>query len=625
MRYIWVVLALVCASSIAGPTTARADEPPASFTFEGAGWGHGVGFSQWGGRGQAIDDPDKTGEDIVAHYYTDSTVQGLTELSLPNDYLDTVEFPFWVGLAQNVEILEFTPVGGPAEICMADGNGGCITPAAPAAGETWTFERISAGVCAWYKGGVQQGATGKCRGRISWPDATALQVRDLSHAEPICGSLTQLAACEYSSGVLKLRDDPVQVGFHVVLSTTIEDYLAGIRELPDDWDRIGVNEAQAIASRSYAAYEFFANEVGGRTEFDAGLSDAQKDACWCHTYDDTRDQFFVGRDRELAAPQWVDAVTATADRVLTYLESGYDSFTQAGILQAFYFASSGGWTESNTDGFGSSIQYPYLLPVQDSWAIDPEIGNPNDSWTSTVNASTIASLLGWDSVTTATLVNGPPGATVRFTGVDGGVEVSTTRRGVWLRSSLGLKSTVVYAIDGVTAGPPPVFSDIGGSVHEDNILAIYDAGITVGCATGLYCPSDDVTRAQMASFLARAMDLPAPSGDFFGDDGGSVHEDAINQLYEAGISFGCAERLYCPNDAITREQMAAFLARALNLTSSGGDPFTDDDGSPFEDEIAAIAEAGITLGCDTNLFCPDDPVTRAQMASFLVRAFLAES
>lgn len=74
---------------------------------------------------------------------------------------------------------------------------------------------------------------------------------------------------------------------------------------------------------------------------------------------------------------------------------------------------------------------------------------------------------------------------------------------------------------------------------------------------------------------------------------------------------------------MTRGQMAAFLVRALNLPE-GPDVFVADDGSVFENDINALAEAGITQGCnppDNTQFCPDAPVTRGQMAAFRVRAF----
>ena len=70
--------------------------------------------------------------------------------------------------------------------------------------------------------------------------------------------------------------------------------------------------------------------------------------------------------------------------------------------------------------------------------------------------------------------------------------------------------------------------------------------------------------------------------------------------------------------------MAAFLVRALDLTDDGGgDLFTDDDGATFEHDIDKLAYAGITKGCNppaNDRYCPDDYVTRGQMAAFLSRA-----
>lgn len=113
----------------------------------------------------------------------------------------------------------------------------------------------------------------------------------------------------------------------------------------------------------------------------------------------------------------------------------------------------------------------------------------------------------------------------------------------------------------------------------------------------------------------------------FVDDDASVHEADIEAIAEAGITLGCNPPVndrFCPEDSVTRGQMAAFLVRAFGFTDDGGgDLFVDDDTSEFESEIDRLATAGITFGCNppvNDRYCPDDPVTRAQMASFLVRA-----
>jgi hypothetical protein len=106
----------------------------------------------------------------------------------------------------------------------------------------------------------------------------------------------------------------------------------------------------------------------------------------------------------------------------------------------------------------------------------------------------------------------------------------------------------------------------------------------------------------------------------FSDDDGSVFEEAIESLAAAGITSGCGGDRFCPDDPVTRGQMAAFLQRALGLAVPSSDHFTDDDGSRFEEAIESLAAAGITSGCSETRFCPEDLVTRGQMAAFLTRS-----
>lgn len=141
-----------------------------------------------------------------------------------------------------------------------------------------------------------------------------------------------------------------------------------------------------------------------------------------------------------------------------------------------------------------------------------------------------------------------------------------------------------------------------------------------------YCPSGTVTRGQMAAFLVRALGLPQTSVDFFTDDSSSIFESDINRLAAAGVTSGCnppANTNFCPDGKVTRGQMAAFLKRGFNLPGTTVDFFVDDETSIFEGDINRLAASGITLGCNppanTN-FCPGQTVKRDQMASFLARA-----
>ncbi len=168
------------------------------------------------------------------------------------------------------------------------------------------------------------------------------------------------------------------------------------------------------------------------------------------------------------------------------------------------------------------------------------------------------------------------------------------------------------------------FTDDNNSIFESDIEWLAESGITSGCGPTTFCPTDNVTRGQMAAFLVRALNLPATSQDFFTDDDNSIFENNINRLAASGITSGCGPTSYCPTDNVTRGQMAAFLVRGLGYTDNGGgDLFTDDDNSVFEANIDKLATAGVTRGCNppaNTKFCPNNNVTREQMAAFLRRA-----
>lgn len=156
-------------------------------------------------------------------------------------------------------------------------------------------------------------------------------------------------------------------------------------------------------------------------------------------------------------------------------------------------------------------------------------------------------------------------------------------------------------------------------------------GVTLGCGSGLYCPDVIVTRDQMAAFIIRALGdfhPPTPAQQRFGDVPPThVFYAFIDELADRQITLGCGIGNYCPSDPVFREQMAAFLIRALgefNPPTPGMQRFNDvPPTNPFYNFIDRMAVLNITLGCSGNppLYCPSDSVTRGQMAAFLVRAF----
>ena len=139
-----------------------------------------------------------------------------------------------------------------------------------------------------------------------------------------------------------------------------------------------------------------------------------------------------------------------------------------------------------------------------------------------------------------------------------------------------------------------------------------------------FCPGYSVTRGQVASFLVRALGLPPSDVDQFTDDDESPHEDDINSLVAAGITKGCnppENTEFCPTRSVTRGEIATFLVRGFGYEIPVGvDTFTDDDHSIFEANIEALAAAGITKGCGEDRFCPENAIKRSNLAVFLVRA-----
>jgi hypothetical protein len=184
--------------------------------------------------------------------------------------------------------------------------------------------------------------------------------------------------------------------------------------------------------------------------------------------------------------------------------------------------------------------------------------------------------------------------------------------------------------------PPPTFADVPGSYWAfEWIERLYAAGITGGCGGGNYCPESPVTRDQMAVFLLRGIhgssyNPPAVGGSTGFGDVPITHWAAawIKQLAAEGITGGCGSGNYCPAGAVTRDQMAVFLLKAkygpsYSPPSVGGSTgFSDVPATHWAAAwIKQLAAEGITGGCGAGTYCPGSPVTRAQMAVFLVRTF----
>jgi hypothetical protein len=192
-------------------------------------------------------------------------------------------------------------------------------------------------------------------------------------------------------------------------------------------------------------------------------------------------------------------------------------------------------------------------------------------------------------------------------------------------------------LQGVSIVNLQVLTSLFGDVQANDwatpyISAILSHGLTKGCSGNppLFCPIQAVTRDEMAAFIIRALD-----GESFSYSATPYFADVpandwafkyVQKLYESSITNGCGGGDYCPGSTVPRDQMAVFLVRALL-----GDSFTYDTSPVFADVPAShwafkyiqkLYELGITTGCGGNNYCPSQAVTREEMAAFLARAFL---
>lgn len=182
---------------------------------------------------------------------------------------------------------------------------------------------------------------------------------------------------------------------------------------------------------------------------------------------------------------------------------------------------------------------------------------------------------------------------------------------------------------GTRASATGDFSDLTeAGFHAPAVEILADMGIIddTECDVDRFCPGAPMRRWVMAVWINRALGLEEPevggSGDF-SDVGYVWWAGHVERLTDLGVTAGCdrGSTRYCPYEAVTRGQMATFLVKAFDLPPVTTSVFTDVENSVHAANVEALAAAGMTAGCATHLeyYCPEDPVTRGQMATFLAR------
>jgi SpoIID/LytB domain protein len=583
------------------------------FRLEGAGWGHGVGMSQYGAYARARAGQSRS--DILRAYFTGTALE-------TRDTTRRIDVGLRQGVSANSSThVDVTPVDGAVSWRVTDEDGSTTT-LQQARGERWFVCPNSSSTR------IQDAPCGTSSGNRE--DIDSFGARDVFFDVQHHGTVihTSDAGGEFKWGTHRIIR--TSSGLTTVQRVPdVETYLKGIAEVPDSWGNHGgaaALQAQAIAARGYAL-----------------TNDRRGHACICDILNSTTDQVYRGWHKERQAPNWVAAVQRTQNgdgtrgEVLTHNGS---------IIPAFYSSSNGGRSENVSEVWGSSqSSFPYLRSVEDPYSLDDT--NPYRSWTASVSNRDLARALDSDlrSVEQVSIEGRTAGGTpkaIAYRGRDAaGNPVSGTLSnsngvgaGVTLRSRLSSGVDVVRADGsaGVNALPSSQvrriayeraepFTDIEDSVHEHAIVWTSEAGIAQGFGDGTFRPGGTVTRGQMASFIYRTFDIPASDGDSFRDvDPGQTHGDAINALADAGIAQGFDDGRFRPGASVTRAQMASFLVRAIGLDEVAPDGrFRDVTGGTHAGTIHAIAQEGITLGCASDRYCPNDTVRRGQMASFLYR------
>lgn len=363
----WLTAGVTAPSAVATPSATLG-----GFSFSGAGDGHGVGMSQWGARGYAVN--GWSAESILRHYYTGSATARFTS------------GPLRVWLADVGTQTTFSTSG--AIPVTADSNPGGVTVNS-AAGQL-SITRDGAGLLSLTQAGqpLITSVVGPVVVRVGQAPPSTCS----SAGSPLVNlPCVQLAATGRSYGFGSLEFSATASGIRVVeRDLSAQQYLYGLAEVPSSWPAEAL-KAQVVAARSYALHKQL---VSGDNRAD----------CSCTVRGTPADQAFGGLSKLAEGsygPVWQSAVDITAGIVISA-----DGTTP---LLALYSASSGGRTESNEDAFGGS-PLSYLRSVPDPGDLVP--GNPWAAWGFSIPAASMQAYLDADSRTavgnlSGLEVNGP--------------------------------------------------------------------------------------------------------------------------------------------------------------------------------------------------------------------------
>jgi len=404
-----IVLSFFPTSVLINPAQAVPNE----WIIVGSGWGHGVGLSQYGALGQALD--GKSWQDILAHYYPGTNLS-----DSPSEKQITV------GLSQDktAVFVRLDKLSDDAQLEVSiDGN-------AVATIGSGTVIRVESNSNAIVSSG---GADGRAEARgsgkkVSFRIIAGSGLINTNSGTPDtnAGSALATPGHRYKYGILNVvygGDNDGRPDLYTSISMRLADeYLLGIGEMSSTWNKAAL-VAQVVASRSY-----------GLGKLNSGL----RGNCGCHIYNNATDQVYVGYSKESDA--WRDAVNSAVTSsnqpaVLTY----------GGKAVTAYFASStGGRTMSTMDAWGGNVSWSQS--VDDNWSINAR--NPNARWGVRMSQSGMATALGLSNVQSIEVVERYSSGAAKILVAKDSNGGSVTLSGRTFQARMKLKSTyVIGAVD----------------------------------------------------------------------------------------------------------------------------------------------------------------------------------
>lgn len=334
-------------------------EIPSTFTFKGSGYGHGVGMSQIGAKGQALE--GKSAQDILTYYFPGAALT-------PVDNSQIIR----VNVAHQVASATFTISSQPNDCSFNLANE--AAPSQPlAANSKITFSVV----------GKQIGVLGKAPSQQSVQFAPATNWA-IGWTGTDCVVLLKVGiqTMKLKYGAISVRSVPITghgYKIEVVNSMRLSDeYLYGISEVPSSWPQAAL-ESQVIVSRTYAL---------------SRIKSVRKD-CDCNVYSSKYDQVYIGYSKE-AEPKygalWRNAVQATVVDTSTALAITFNGAP----INVYFFSSSAGQTQRSIDVWGTDS--PYLTSVPDPWSLDPKLNPKYANWVRVITQQQMAEVFGLPDV-----------------------------------------------------------------------------------------------------------------------------------------------------------------------------------------------------------------------------------